>query len=210
MSIKTVNEYRHQDIALIATYEDMMHIPQDQRVTYYFGDYGGHFFKYGVTDEQAHHAYEKALSAIEMTPNEFTRRHGDFVYRGEIIGGMWDCLLAKSLQAGERVWFVPTQPDADGAFRLHTGTVESVDAEKKTCSIRMDTSAMDDVPLHYVLGRWNEDISQKHYGHRNLEPFYFENPSMCDHYLYEVSERWKQETGQMHKPESAPDPAQSM
>lgn len=185
------NEYKYQDIALIATYEELLRVPQDQRVTYYFGDYGSHFFKYGVTDEQIQPVYEKALAAIEMTEEDFTDRHMDYLYRGETISRMWDCLLAKELNPGEKVWLVPLVPNEQGNFALCTGVVVDVNSQKKTCTVSTDSMTMDDVPLHFVLGKWGETVLGKHYGLNHMEPFFVENPSMADHYLYEIELSWK-------------------
>lgn len=194
MKYKPQDEYKHKDIGLIATYEELMRVPEDQKVTYYFGDYGGQFFKYGVTDEQVAHAYEKALSAIGMTEDEFTSQHSDFVYRGDIIRKMWDCQLAKDLITGEKVWLIPNRPDDAGSVQLQTGTVESIDTDRKICNINTGTSTMEGIPLHYVLGRWNEDIVKVHYGQSKLEPFYYENLLMIDYYMDEVSKEWTQKT----------------
>ena len=210
MTYKSKNEYTHQDINLIATYEELMHVPHDQKVTYYFGDYGSHFFERGVTDEQIHDTYEKALAAIEMTEDEFTSRHDEFFYRGDIIQTMWDRQLAKILQAGEKVWFVPTELDASGTARLQYGTVESVDAETETCTIRSGATTTEGVPLHYILGRWNEDITGTHYGQSKVEPFFYENLSMYYHYRYEVGEQWRPVQPQDPMPKDDPAPSQAM
>ena len=47
---------------LVATYEELFQVPDEERLTYYFGDLGGHFFNHGVTAEQKKAAYEKALA----------------------------------------------------------------------------------------------------------------------------------------------------
>lgn len=189
--IRKKEEYTFQDIGLIATYEELLRVPQEQRVTYYFGDYGSHFFKYSVTDEQIQPIYEKALAAIEMSEEDFTDRHMDFVYRGETVSRMWDCLLAKELYPGEKVWFVPVVPDTDGAFALRTGTVVSVDSQMKVCTVNTESMVMEGVPLHFVIGKWDEAISREHYGQIHMEPFFVENSSMTDHYLYEMELSWK-------------------
>ena len=49
--------------SLIATYEELLQVPEAERITHYFGDYGGHFFNDGVADSQIDAAYEKALAA---------------------------------------------------------------------------------------------------------------------------------------------------
>lgn len=175
---------------LIATYEDLLRVPDSERTTEYFGDYGIHVFKYGITEEQKQAAYDKALAAIEMDSESF-QRTSEFTYRGEIISRMRDCLLAGELRLGEEVLFVNTVPYCGpGDFALSGGIVKSVDAERKTCSIKGEFLTMDDVPLHYVLGRHNPDIQGRHYGFRHLEPLFGENAALADHYLREAEEKW--------------------
>jgi len=82
---------------LIATYEELLRVPESECTTRYFGDYGIHVFKDGITEEQKQAAYDKALAAIEMDSESF-QRTSKFIYRGEIISRMRDCLLADELQ----------------------------------------------------------------------------------------------------------------
>lgn len=178
---------------LVATYEELLSIPQEQRITDYFGDYGIHHFRYGVTEEQIRPVYDKALAAMEMTEEAFRANPSAFLYRGEIIGRMRDCLLANELQTGEEVLFVATEPyGGPGDFCLRGGIVLGVDEEQKTCKVRGDFFTMDAVPLHYVLGRYNEGITEKHYGREYVEPLFGEHPSQAQHYLQEAEEAWNQ------------------
>ena len=56
---------------LIATYEELFHVPESERITYYFGDYSGYFLKYGTSEDAALRAYGKALAAIQMDRDTF-------------------------------------------------------------------------------------------------------------------------------------------
>jgi hypothetical protein len=49
---------------LAATYEELFNIPDDRRVTYYFGDAGSHYLKHGVSEDKAVEIYGKGLEAI--------------------------------------------------------------------------------------------------------------------------------------------------
>lgn len=159
-------------IYLIATYEELCNIPQDQRITHYYGDCGEHFFNRGVTEEEVSAVYHKALDIIEMDDMEFQEPGNQYIYRGEIIARMRDCLLQRELKQGEQVLFVATEPyGGAGDFAFQGGIVESVDTWKKTCTVRSDFFTMDDVPLHYVLGRYNPDIHERHYGKECVEPW---------------------------------------
>ncbi len=180
-------------IYLIATYEELCNIPQEQRITHYYGDCGEHFFNRGVTEEDVSAAYHKALDVIEMDDIEFQEPGNGFMYRGEVIARMRDCLLQKELKLGDQVLFVATQPyGGPGDFAFRGGIVESVDTWKKTCSVRSDFFTMDDVPLHYVLGRYNPDIHEKHYGKECVEPLFGEHEALAQQYLREVEEDWNE------------------
>lgn len=84
----------HHALDLIATYEELYHIPESERLTYYFGDCGGHFLKRGTAEDAALAAYEKALAAIGMDSDAFLQSK-DFIYRGGIIARMWGCMLGE-------------------------------------------------------------------------------------------------------------------
>lgn len=189
---------------LIATYEELLAVPYEGKVTDYFGDYGLHHFRHGVTAKQIEPVYEKALAAMEMTEEEF--RQADYLYRGDIISRMRDCLLAKELRIGEEVLFVATDPyGGKDDFALRGGVVLEIDATQKTCKIQGDFFAMENVPLHYVLGR--HDMSAgKHYGFENVQPLFGEHPALAQHYLKEVEDIWneKWKDGQEQEEESNP------
>ena len=177
---------------LVASYEELLKVPYDQQLTAYFGDYGIHYFKYGITDEQIRPVYKKALATVEMTEAEFTAQSDRFRYRGEIVGRMRDCLLAEELNTGEEVLFVATEPygGADD-FALRGGIVLDVNAEQKTCKIRGEFFTMEDVPLHYVLGRHNLNTTGKHYGYEHVEPLFGERPDLAQQYLRKAQEDWE-------------------
>lgn len=177
---------------LIATYEELCDVPREKRLTHYFGDYGSHFFNMGVTDQEIQPVYEKALEAIEMDDASF-RSTKEFLYRGEIIGRMRDCLLAKELHAGEEVLFVGTEPyGGPGDFELRGGFVRSVDPERKTCTVQGSFFDMKDVPLRYVLGRYNAEITEEHYDRPHVEVLFGEYPALAQQYLHEAEEQWEQ------------------
>lgn len=79
------------DVSLIVTYEELTKVPYNERITEYFGyygEYGEHFLKLGVTYEQVKPVYEKALEAIGMTEEEFHANRNEFMYRKNIIDKM--------------------------------------------------------------------------------------------------------------------------
>ena len=82
----------YRTMSLIATYEELYHVPEVEQVTYYFGDLGGHFLKYGTAEDAALAAYDKALAAIQMDSDSFQQTK-EFTHRGGIIARMWSCML---------------------------------------------------------------------------------------------------------------------
>ena len=156
--------------SLIATYEELLQVPEAEWITHYFGDYGGHFFNDGVADSQIDAAYEKALEVMGMDSDTF---QGDsaYLYRGEIIGRMRDRLLSETLETGTQVLFVATEPyGGPGDFCLRGGVIQGIDHDRLTCSVRGSFFTMEDVPLHYVLGRYDKNAPGIHYGFQCVEP----------------------------------------
>ncbi|MFR0767188.1 MAG: hypothetical protein ACLSHF_09570 [[Eubacterium] siraeum] len=194
---------------LVATYEELMKVPGEEQITAYFGDYGLHHFKYGVTEKQIHPVYDKALAAIEMTEDEFNARHSQFVYRGEIIGRMRDCLLPSVLKTGEEYLFVATEPyGGDGDFALRGGILLGVDTDRKTCTMRGDFFTMEDVPLRYILARHNPEAAGKHYGFAKAEPLFGEYPALAQQYLKDAEEAFHEKWNSDQEQDE--EPAQSM
>ena len=176
--------------SLIATYEELLQVSEAERITHYFGDYGGHFFNDGVADSQIDAAYEKALEVMGMDSDTF---QGDsaYLYRGEIIGRMRDRLLSETLETGTQVLFVATEPyGGPGDFCLRGGVIQGIDHDRLTCSVRGSFFTMEDVPLHYVLGRYDRNAPRTHYGYQYVEPLFGEHPALADHYLREVEAQY--------------------
>ena len=182
-SIRTVN--------LIATYEEIFQVRQEDRLTDFFPSHGSHFFQSGVTDAQIQPVYEKALAVIEMTDDAYQDEGNPYHQRGEVISRMRDCLLAKEVKLGEEVLFINTEPYAGpGDFSFRGGIVKAIDPLEKTCTMRGQFFDMEDVPLHYILGRYNPDVKGKHYGKENVEVLFGENEAMAQYYLKEAEDRW--------------------
>lgn len=179
----------YKTVQLIATYEELL-MPKENHITEYYGDYGQHVYKYKTTMQQINDAYVKALDAIEMNSDEF-QNDSRFIYRGEIISRMRDCLLASSLKKDDCVFFVATEPYAAAEdFTFRGGYIKSINTEEKTCSVKGDFFTMYDVPLHYVLGLYNPDIKEFHYGYQAVEVLYGEHPALAQQYLKEAKQAW--------------------
>lgn len=178
---------------LVATYEELLEVPVDEQTTAYFGDLSIHHFRHGMTEEQIRPVYLKALETLQMTEDEFLQNKDLNSYRWEMIAKMRDNLLVGELKTGEEVLFVNSEPIAgEDEFGYKSGIVMSVDAENKTCHINGTYFSMENVPLHNVLGRWNENIRGMHYGYRNVEPLFGENRSVAQYYIHKSKTAWEQ------------------
>ena len=193
------------NVNLVATYEELLKISESDRVTEYFGDLGIHIYKYGVNEEQILPLYKKALDVIEMTESEFLANNDLNNYRFEIIARMRDCLLSKSLLTGEEVLFINSEPIAgENDFGYKSGFVMFIDRESKTCTINGTYFTMENVPLRNVLGKYNPEIEGMHYGYMHLEPFYGENSSVAQFYIYKSKSDWEVKQSKISEQEKQP------
>lgn len=181
---------------LVATYEELLNVSSEQQTTYYFGDYSGHYFKYGITQEQKNTAYEKALAAIEL--DSATYQSG-FVYRGDTIIRMRACLLANELQLGEKVLFIPTEPTgAVDDFSYEIGVIKTIDQTNKTCTLQCQSQELEGA-LGTVLARYNPDAVGVHFGIEHFEPLLGLYDTMGRDFLRAAQSEWQaqQEKSQM-------------
>ena len=49
---------------------------------------------------------------------------------------------------------------------------------------------MHDVPLHYVLGRYDTSVEGEHYGFPHVRPLFGENCDLAGQYLREAEASW--------------------
>lgn len=117
--------------------------------------------------------------------------------RESLIDQMRDALLSRELSVGDTVLFAATEPyGGPGDFALRGGVIQSIDPERKTCSVQGRFFPMDDVPLHYVLGSYDRSVSEEHYGFPHIRPLLGEHPELAERYLREAEARWNTLCGQ--------------
>ena len=155
---------------LIAAYETAAGLPDSERITRTDGTW-----RPGVTEQQAASLYWQAQALLAPETN----------------------LLSISREALiDTVLFAATEPYAGpGDFTLRAGVIQSIDPERKTCSVQGRFFPMDDVPLHYVLGRYDLDLHETHYGVPCVQPLMGEHPALAERYLREAEARWNTQYG---------------
>lgn len=78
-------------IDLVATYEEVLKVPQHEATTAYFGDLSLHYIKSEEAMKVARGIKDKALELLGMTQEEFDAKP-EFIYRGEIRKAFNDSL----------------------------------------------------------------------------------------------------------------------
>ena len=170
---------------LIAAYETAAGLPDNERITRTDGTW-----RPGVTEQQAASLYWQAQALLAPETNLLS------ISREALIDQMRDSLLARELSVGDTVLFAATEPYAGpGDFTLRAGVIQSIDPERKTCSVQGRFFPMDDVPLHYVLGRYDLDLHETHYGVPCVQPLMGEHPALAERYLREAEARWNTQYG---------------
>ena len=176
----------YKTIDLIASYEDTFAVPYAERLTRYWGDYGGHVRKDGVTDEQLRDVYVKALGVLGI---------GSDTYQGWIYGGRGDVvlhlrssLLAKSLSPGDEILFIPLCPTGpEGQFQYEAGSVTEINAAVKNCVVSVEDGEMS-VPLRYVLARFDDAMLGNAFGYEHAQPLYYLPEAWAGDLLCEAKE----------------------
>ena len=165
---------------LIAAYETAAGLPDNERITRTDGTW-----RPGVTEQQAASLYRQAQALLAPETKLLSTS------RESLIDQMRDALLSRELSVGDTVLFAATEPyGGPGDFALRGGVIQSIDPERKTCSVQGRFFPMDDVPLHYVLGRYDLDLHETHYGVPCVQPLMGEHPELAERYLREAEARW--------------------
>ena len=175
---------------LIAAYETAAGLPDNERITRTDGTW-----RPGVTEQQAASLYRQAQALLAPETKLLSTS------RESLIDQMRDALLSRELSVGDTVLFAATEPyggrgglappvlGGPGDFALRGGVIQSIDPERKTCSVQGRFFPMDDVPLHYVLGRYDLDLHETHYGVPCVQPLMGEHPELAERYLREAEAR---------------------
>ena len=130
MKIDTV-----ETIELLATYEDLKKIPQDERVSAYFGDYGMHYLVNDVNIDKAIKLRDEALKAMGMTHEEYLSDK-QFMYRQNIRLKMREGMMADKVKEKDTIVFVSPKPvKGTDIVKILKGEIEAVNADTKMCAV---------------------------------------------------------------------------
>ena len=177
-------------VSLISVYEELMDIPAAQQVVCYVPRDGSHVIRPGTPRELVDSVYTSALGVLGIDDKTF-RECGDYQSRAQITCRMRDRLLLDRLQVGETVLFVNTEPyGGPGDFSLRGGVIKDVDRDHMTCSVQGAFFTMDNVPLHYVLARYDRDSAACAYGFDHAVPFFREDLSLAAYCRSDAEMRW--------------------
>ena len=111
---------------LIAAYETAAGLPDNERITRTDGTW-----RPGVTEQQAASLYRQAQALLAPETKLLSTS------RESLIDQMRDALLSRELSVGDTVLFAATEPyGGPGDFALRGGVIQSIDPERKTCSVQ--------------------------------------------------------------------------
>jgi hypothetical protein len=184
-------------IDLIATYEKLLPVREQERVTDYWGDYGGYVEVHGITDEQLRLAYAEALQAINMSSEAYHDRK--FINHDEVETYMQGCMLARILEPGDEIVYVPPSPTGEvGQWQYEAGRVVETHSDTKCCVVSFEDCVVT-IPFRYVLARFRNDAYDGNaFGFEHAEPVFGITENKADHCLWEA----KQEYDQQHLDET--------
>ena len=164
MKIDTV-----ETIELLATYEDLKNIPQDERVTAYFGDYGMHYLVNNVDIDKAIKLRDEALKAMGMTHEEYLSDK-QFMYRQNIRLKMREGMMADKVKEKDTIVFVSHKSvKGTDIVKILKGEIETVNADTKMCAVDFERYKIV-VPFRNILGVVNDSVQDRHFGFDNCEP----------------------------------------
>ena len=86
-------KFTYEEVKLIATYEELYKVPEDEKITQWWGDMHMYEFKYKTQPEKAKEILERSLKAVKMTRDELADFH--HIERSKLIEKMKDNMPQK-------------------------------------------------------------------------------------------------------------------
>ena len=86
-------KFTYEEVKLIATYEELYKVPEDEKITQWWGDMHMYEFKYKTQPEKAKEILERSLKAVKITRDELADFH--HIERSKLIEKMKDNMPQK-------------------------------------------------------------------------------------------------------------------
>lgn len=155
-------------IDLIAVYENMLGVPDKDRVTGFFSKYGEYYGKKDVSFTHAVKIFGEALEVLGITSDEY-KADENLNSRQEIRLRLKENLMADKIKLGDTVAYATPEPvSAPDEFEITGGLVESIDAENKTCKLYSVFTHIE-VPFKNIFAKYNEKAHETFHGWHNSE-----------------------------------------
>jgi len=179
-------------INLIASYENLLPVQARNRITHYWGEYGGYVKKHGITDGHLRLVCAEALQAVNMSSEAYHDRK--FVYRDEVEAYMRGCMLARILVPEDDVVFVPPAPTGPyGEWQYEAGRVIEMDAVNKTCVVSFGGGEVT-IPFRYVLARFRDNgFDGNAFGFEHAEPIFGLTESWAERFMWEAKQEYEKQ-----------------
>ena len=160
--------YKKEFAMLTAVYENLTEVPDEERCTAYFNDFGEYLFRQNQSTDKVNAVVEKALKSIEMSMSEFIDKV-NFMNCQLIRLKMRENMMAQKIAVGDTILFVSEKPEYDpDTFEFIGARITSIDAEQKKCYVEAEFLHTD-VSFRYIIGKHNMEADYEIYGNENCE-----------------------------------------
>lgn len=160
--------YKKEFAMLTAVYENLTEVPDEERCTAYFNDFGEYLFRQNQSADKVNAVVEKALKSIEMSMSEFIDKV-NFMNCQLIRLKMRENMMAQKIAVGDTILFVSEKPEYDpDTFEFIGARITSIDEEQKKCYVEAEFLHTD-VSFRYIIGKHNMEADYEIYGNENCE-----------------------------------------
>lgn len=168
--------YTPEVVNLIASYEYLLNIPAQERMTRYFADEGGYFVKKGATDSRVETVFKKALDTIGMTESEYFSFCREEVHdRKDVELRMRGRLIVNTLSEEEPVdiVYINTIPiGGPGDYYLQSGKIKQINKQTNPYTVQLSGITNETIPLKNIVGVVDEQYTRTYSNTPRFELLY--------------------------------------
>ena len=177
-------------VDLIATYEEIMDIPDKERMTAYFGDYGMHYMTNDFDMDKARNIMNKALKSMGTSLEQFNASK-ELGIRQNIRLRMREGMMAEKIKVDDTIVFVTPEPlSAPDEIETFSGIINSIDTDAKTCNVKTMFENTE-VPFRYILAKYNEQLEVSRFGYDHVETLLGINQNDVQTLLNEAKDKYE-------------------
>lgn len=160
--------YKKDFAMLTAVYENLTGVPDEERCTAYFNNFGEYLFRTNQNLDKVKSVVGKALKSLGMDMDEFISKV-NFMNCQSIRLKMRENMMAQKIAVGDTILFVSEKPEyAPDTVEFIGARITSIDEEQKKCHVEAEFLHTD-VSFRYIIGKHNTEVDYEIYGNENCE-----------------------------------------